>query len=523
MDMLSSCLRRQLRIIGILVLALHVVPSRVDAQDQALDPTFDGDGRATTDFFGGPEAASDVLVQPDGKIVAAGAARHPLTGRFVFALARYLTDGSLDPSFGNAGKIGIDVFGSSAAIAAVAGAPDGKIVAAGAAMLGTSRALALARYTESGVLDDTFGNGGKVIVNGFGGATALALQPDGKIVAADTFIGLVRLNSDGSLDATFGVGGKVVRGDTNFILEDLALQSDGRIVVAGTDSIIVGPDPTEPGSFIARGVFAIARFNVDGSVDATFGDGGKTRTDVSTDFASARAVVVQSDDKVVAVGGIGGDFGLVRYHPNGSLDVSYGNAGIVTTDFAASGDIALAAAVDPDDRVVAAGWAIIESSSNDFGVARYQSDGSLDETFGQRGIAVTDFLNNTADIAQAVAIAPDQKIVAVGVTNLGDFPTDTFAIARYVTAVSTEDALRNLLLEVSNLTFSGVLNRGQSRALTATLNAVVKQLDAGRVRSVVKTLHAFINQVTAFVNSRRLSPAQGERLMDHAREILNRL
>ena len=161
--------------------------------------------------------------------------------------------------------------------------------------------------------------------------------------------------------------------------------------------------------------------------------------------------------------------------------------------------------------------------SNNFAVARYNTDGSLDTTFGDGGIAMTDFLHNTADIATGVAIAPDRKIVAAGWTNLGDYPTDTFALARYLGALSPHDALGNLLLAVSGLAQSGVLNDGQSRALAATLNTAARQLDADNVPAAAGALDAFVNKINALISGGTLSVSQGDMLIARANEILSQI
>src|SRR5207244_13533384 len=173
--------------------------------------------------------------------------------------------------------VATDFFGGDDSIKALVLQPDGKIVAAGGTTIGFDFIFAAARYTASGALDPTFGSGGKVTISDMGGASCIALQHDGKLVAGDTFTTLVRLNGDGSLDSTFGSGGKVAVGGPQFMLYDVAMQSDGRIVAAGADVIIIAPDPE--GGFLGRQLFAVARFNANGSVDSTFGEGGRVRTD----------------------------------------------------------------------------------------------------------------------------------------------------------------------------------------------------------------------------------------------------
>jgi len=186
-----------------------------------------------------------LVLQPDGKLVAAGSSDAGGTGSDDFILARYLPGGSLDPTFGVGGKVTTDFGGRDLAFTLVL-QPDGKLVAAGGSPFRGFSSFSLTRYLPDGSLDRTFGTEGKVITE-FGGeevsAIALVLQPDGKLVAAGiegsnvtgTFdFALARYLPNGSLDPTFGVGGKVT---TDFGTGEragaLILQPDGKLVAAG--------------------------------------------------------------------------------------------------------------------------------------------------------------------------------------------------------------------------------------------------------------------------------------------------
>ncbi|MBA2434942.1 MAG: hypothetical protein H0V54_07660, partial [Chthoniobacterales bacterium] len=228
---------------------------------------------------------------------------------------------------------------------------------------------------------------------------------------------------DGDLDPTFGTNGKVTT-DFGTIIDEaraVAVQPDGKIVTAGA---------TVGGNFFD---FALARYNTDGSLDITFGTGGKVTTAFNTNNDEAFAVALQADGKIVAAGFavIGGtdDFALARYNTNGSLDTTFGTGGKVTTAFGSSIDRAHAVAVQPDGKIVAAGRAVIGGGSFDFALARYNTDGSLDTTFGTGG-KVTTACGSSNDEAFAVALQPDGKIVAAGrvFSNKEDF-----ALARYNT------------------------------------------------------------------------------------------
>jgi uncharacterized delta-60 repeat protein len=238
------------------------------------------------------------------------------------------------------------------------------------------------------------------------------------------------------LDPTFGTGGKIT---TDFSgrcdgASALALQSDGKIVVAGTSG--TGCQPFV-GNFVLPhyefGDFAVARYNHDGSLDATFASGGKVTTDFFGGSDNATAVALQSSGKIVVAGFADNDFALARYNSDGSLDTSLGTGGKVNTDFSGGTDEAWTLAVQSDGKIVVAGWTRVGSSA-DFALARYNSDGSLDATFGSAGKVTTDF-SGGCDGISALGIQSDGKVVVAGRTGTdcggGTFPTGDFALARY--------------------------------------------------------------------------------------------
>ena len=425
-----------------LVLACILVPSStlatgVEISPGDLDPTFGEGGKVTTDFFGESDGVSDIALQPNGKIVAVGVAGGD------FALARYNRDGSLDTTFGDGGKVTTDFFGERDEARALAIQPNGKIVVVGFARSNDSPDFALARYNRDGSLDESFGHSGKVTTDFFGEfdeAFDVALLPNGKIVVvgaargsntASVDFALARYNRDGSLDTTFGDDGKVTTvfssgEDTAFAV---ALQHGGKIVVAGVTNS-GGPDTD----------FALARYNRDGSLDESFGHGGKVTTDFlgSADFAFA--VTLQPDGKIVVAGtafiiGRSQDFALARYNRDGSLDESFGYGGKVTTDFFGDSDTVSAIALQRDGKIVAVGLAFITNVGQDFALARYNRDGSLDESFGYGGRVTTEFFGDNA-AATGVAIQPNGKIVAGGGAGISGTDKFDFVLARYLEHVA---------------------------------------------------------------------------------------
>ncbi|MEH1942283.1 MAG: DUF4347 domain-containing protein [Nostoc sp.] len=340
-----------------------------------------------------------------------------------------LAPGNLDSTFGVGGKVITNIGGSDTAYA-VAIQADGKIVVVGETY-NSNGDFAVARYNLDGSLDSSFGNSGKAIAdfaNQTDRAYDVSIQPDGKIlIAGITFNGnqtdaaLVRYNSNGSLDTSFGNGGKVV---TNFEgknewIQSIAVQSDGKIVVGGYVSPNDGSMSTAPNND-----FALIRYNSDGSLDTSFGDGGRVITSMSNGQEFIASILIQPDGKVVVTGSgmnINGNnnFILARYNSNGSIDTNFGSNGKVITDFPGTDDFADSVALQSDGKIVVAGSTGNIGANADFALARYNSDGTLDANFGNGGKVVTD-LGSSLDVGQSLAILQNGKIVVSGFAQNSD-------------------------------------------------------------------------------------------------------
>ncbi len=349
--------------------------------------------------------AYSVAIQSDGKIIAAGDSYDGAGHRWSFALSRYNSNGALDGSFGGGGKVLTPLDGGVRAIAVQS---DGKIVAAGYNYDTTF--LLLARYNGNGSLDADFGVGGTVLTNMGGAIIAVALQSDGKIVAT-AGVNLVRYNSDGSLSATFGWGGKVIMRDG---ASSIALQGDGKIVVAGGSRL--------------------ARYNGDGSLDTTFGAAGEVIT--TSPYEQSSGVALQGDGKIVAAGssynGIGSyDFALTRYEGDGAPDTTFAGSGRVVTPVHSLYTLAPTTVI-PDaasGKIVAAGY-----SSYQFVITRHNRDGSPDMSFVDGGKIITtgyDYWGGVSSSVSDLAVQEDGKIVVVGSSDKGDVKGSDFALARH--------------------------------------------------------------------------------------------
>jgi uncharacterized delta-60 repeat protein len=404
-----------------LALTLASIPNAiVQAASGDLDPSFGNGGKVTTRFASTFTAAKAVAVQSDGKIVVAGFETNPLTDLDIL-LVRYNPDGSLDSTFGTGGRVITDFLGRYEQANALVIQRDGKIIAGGFTSF-TSNEFALVRYNPDGSLDSTFGEGGKVATDFFGNddtVAALAIQTDGKIVAVGrayhirigSDFAIARYNPDGSPDSTFGSGGKVTisfaGGFANGEAHAVAIQKDGKLVVAGTAS------PTEG----TLDDFVVARLNPGGSLDSSFGSGGVQTWDYLHRVESCSSLAIQNDGKIVLVGLTFGGFSdldvvLLRYNTNGSLDPSFGSGGQVISDLSGREDTAAAVVLQKNGKIIVGGDTFnTATNSFDFLVARYKTDGGLDETFGAGGKNTAHFSNASLN---AIALQSDGKIVAAG-------------------------------------------------------------------------------------------------------------
>jgi uncharacterized delta-60 repeat protein len=345
-----------------------------------LDASFGTNGKVVAPIGGsggGVYVGHNIALQPDGKIIAVG---YSWGVGASFAVFRYNPDGTLDGSFGTGGRV-VAVAGIYGGAYDVAVQPDGKIVVIGGALgNGEDMNFAVVRYNPDGSLDDSFGTGGKVITpvsNGdvYDYADAVVLQPDGKIIVVGTIavigvspydFALVRYNVDGSLDSGFGTNGKIIHSVTNGhdLARDVALQPDGKIVVAGGD--VLGPG----------GGAAIVRYNTNGSIDTSFATNGIFTTE--SGFFVGKGIAMQPNGKILAFGwGISGafaGFAVARLNPDGSPDLGFGvNGRIITPIGTNDSSYARAGALQPDGKILAFGLTRM-INSDDIALVRYLGD-----------------------------------------------------------------------------------------------------------------------------------------------------
>ena len=467
------------------------------------------------------------ILQSDGKVVIVGIP--DFSNRRDFIIARYNTDGTLDNSFSNDGKQ-TTKFKTDANATAAALQSDGKIVVAGYTpsiddMGNKNSDFALARYNSDGSLDSSFSKDGKVVTTGNATddvPTAVAIQSNGKILVAgysannsadnnSSFSTIIRYNKNGSIDSSFSA-------DTEkfgFLFASpnaMAIQPDGKIVIAGQSVTTTAPGEDNPTT--TTDIF-IARYNTNGSIDKTFNHKGWETSDFGYDNEDAFAVAIYTNGKIL-VGcniwnGSNTDFAIARYNSDGGLDESFSSSGLLKTDFDygedkasllsihKNGEIVMAGssnisnfavahynsdgsldtdyyndgklssnlnrfdqgstfykstAIQSDDKIVVGGntW---NGNNNDFALVRYNTNGSLDSTFGKNGLKTTD-LSVYKDDINSIAIQKDGKIVAGGFTSnqLGTH----FALTRYNTDGSLDSTFSGNGIQNTNFNWNGEIN-----------------------------------------------------------------
>lgn len=401
--------------VALLLVVLGGAPALGAAGD--LDPGFDGDGKATTPFPVG-SFANALAIQADGSIVAVGAAAGG-SGTGEFAVARHETSGGLDATFGGDGMVTTPIAGGDGDEArSVAIQPNGKIVVAGT---DSYERVAVVRYRANGTLDDSFGGGGVVRTDLSGGEDVVhdvAIQANGRIVAVgyagvEPRFTVLRYRSDGRLDRSFGDRGTVQIARRWGVARSVAVQPDGRIVVTGYDGYGL----------------LVARYRSDGTPDGTFGRRGLVRKVVSEIFPLA--VALQPNGKIV----VGGDYdifarGLARFTADGRLDDTFGGDGTVRTRVGSGEQAVAALAIQPNGRIVAAGYYGPHEGGTDevfhIAVTRHLRSGKLDDSWSGNGKVTTDFPGGA--FARGVALQGDGKVVVAG----GGGDPQQFVLVRYL-------------------------------------------------------------------------------------------
>ncbi|TNE52660.1 MAG: T9SS type A sorting domain-containing protein [Bacteroidetes bacterium] len=386
------------------------------AQDPgALDASF-GSGGKVTFWVGGGSGWPNVglscpaaALQPDGKILQFGNG-----SEFGWSVLRYNKNGVLDASFGDAGHSIISMpanhyRGTPYAMEVL---PSGKIILAGSIKsTGTDYQGALVRLNSDGSIDTTFGSSGFVLNINTRYYSDLALQNDGKIVSVGSSVNtqnsnsgfaIVRYTEDGALDNTFGFGGiRIIYFTSKAYNPKMCIQPDGKIFIVGyhTD-FSLDPDATNLHDIL------LTRLQPDGTLDFSFGTSGRIVTSAGQRQDFSQVCLVQPDGKLLIMGwGFDAPFFMMQFLNNGTPDNTFGNGGIRITTDPANLILPYDATLQTDGKIVVCG------TSNGFAVARFNPDGVLDQTFGNTGI-VTEFWGR----GEKILVQPDGKLVVSGET-----------------------------------------------------------------------------------------------------------
>ncbi len=430
----------------IVILFLSGISYRIFAQAGTLDPTFSGDGIVTYNF-GGIDVAQAMAVDDDGNIFVAGYGVPGASPYKDFAVAKFTSAGDLDPVFGGDGVVTTDFGAGYDDFAyAIAIQPDGKILVAGSTYDGEGNKMCIVRYRGDGSLDGVFGDAGKLIID-FGGpddaVRAISVLEDDNIIAGGYRMeevtatmykrnfAAVKCNGIGILDNGFDFDGKVATpfsSDRHATAFAMGIQTDGKIVLAGYSYV----------GITANYQIALTRYNGDGSLDLTFDSDGMVL--VSTGFAlgEAFALQIQSDNKIVVAGeqyiGFDTDFMMMRFNEDGTLDNTFGTAGLYHSTYGGTEPEALnALTILWDGRLVAAGYRGNGSGMQTV-LIRCNANGTPDPTFGTDGMVSSD-LSDEADGATAILIQSDGKMLVCGYFDRG--PDNDFFVARYLSDPTT--------------------------------------------------------------------------------------
>lgn len=396
----------------LIVLILSLTALTAFAADGDPDTSY-GTGGAVTEQL--PYSTHySTAIQPDGKILTAG---HGISaGVFSISLIRYNANGTPDASFGTGGKILVSIPNVTLTIPTIVLMPDGKFVVVAKHEPNSGQIkIVLLGFNADGSTNTSFGTAGKTVTSfpGSNTPTDAILQPDGKILVTGTWDGsaycIARFNANGTLDTTFGTGGNTITLlNGTGLTTSLAVQPDGKILMGGYFAT----------SFQNPFDFIVFRYNANGTLDPSWDGDGYAINDFNAGYDYAFTLLIQSDGKTIAAGhattgGVGG-FGMIRYNTNGSLDASFGTAGKAVTTFAGGTPQAAEypAVLAGNGKIVIGRYRNRESPN--FGteteIARFNNNGSLDTTFGTSGRV------NYPPMAQVrdLKLQADGKIVIAG-------------------------------------------------------------------------------------------------------------
>lgn len=407
---------------------------RLAAQPGSLDLTFGQGGKILTNVDETRNDASSVLIQPDGRIVVVGSSmpvEYAGLGGY-FTLVRYNLDGSVDNDFGLNGNVTTVINGEDDIAFSGALQADGKIIAAGYTLTGTNYDFVMVRYNPDGTRDPTFGMDGIIITDFNGGndiVNQVLIEPDGDIILIgytgdDEFdeidMAFAKYKPDGTPDHTFGGDGLVIVPASDPKLWDIAyavaVQADGRLVIVGS-SEIYNPVTTE-----VKEEIIVLRLDGNGALDNTFGNSGVVELEIGQHRDVATSIVINSEGKIIVLAESRTNSGysdlvIVRFTSFGALDTTFGTNGMTVVSFDNTDDKGYSLVLQPDQKILAGGYTARSNGSKvDYALARFDSNGFLDNTFGNGGKVTVDF-QGSFDYGAAIVLQQNGNIVMAGSSN----------------------------------------------------------------------------------------------------------
>lgn len=438
-----------MKIIQLLIAIL--IPNILFAQVVELDKTFGNNGHTITSFEAYSAEANSIELQSDGKILLAGFGEIDTDNDIV--VVRYLPNGELDTSFALDGRFILNISDARDRCHGIAVDSKDNIFLTGYTVGEDFLFKAFViKLNLNGVIDSTFAKNGvwiSKLENSFEDFRAILLQADEKIlitgkteIIGEPAVSIVRLNADGTLDTEFGENGRAnvaVPSTSNFNPKFAKLNTNEEIITGGflldgsTDIILV-------------------KFGSNGDIDPTFGNDGILIDDTNyNEYANSMAI--QKDNKILVCSSVDNgqnrDFGLVRYNQDGLLDTDFGTNGRIFTDFFQITNSAHSISLQEDGKIILGGF-VVSSPNANYAIARYDTIGNLDKSFGGNGKIVTDL--GLSDYIFVTKIMPNNNLLCAGNSITAD-NISSFSIARYLLETTTNSldiALANQLTVFPN-------------------------------------------------------------------------
>ena len=403
------------------------------------DPGFGYNGILVTSLSPGNDYGLRLCVLDDDRFILAGSAVTNAGDR-CFAMAKYSPGGELDPTFGIGGIMIDDLFSGDDVINSAIVREDGKILVAGRTEQ-TDFNIVFASYTDAGMVDSTFGDFGKVVIDfGFGNDRAVDIAVEDQnifvganVTANDSLLHFAVLKTDlnGNPDPFFGEDGIIVSetGTGSSFLTDMQIMDDGRILLLGYC------EKEDSGNGDDLDILMV-RYDNDGTLDESFGTGGVRQASCMDLQDKPYSVTIQSGNRIVVCGSgmtVSDSYiTLLRFQYNGDADTTFGESGHVITSIGQY-DYAEPSLVQPDNKIIVGGYTN-DGSSNMFNVfvARYDSMGTLDPAFGTNGLTISSNGPNTNQYAFAMAFQSNYDILLAGCTKENGGGFYDFMTIRYI-------------------------------------------------------------------------------------------